>query len=327
MRCERQSMKSLRWLHMVVVLAFLSACSGSSGIGGSIFPTETALPSPVVNVTPAPDAGAALTAYLDAFKADDYNAMYAMLSKVSQDGITLENFALKNRDALNTMSAGSFDYQVLSSLVNPYSAEVSYQVTYHTALIGDIDRDMVAKFALENNAWKLNWDDGLILPELAGGNTLRMDYSIPARGNIYDRDGDIVAGQSDAYAFSITPGNVTEESQNVLLSEVRSLCGNSIEGLAQEIFNTPAQYPITLCEASADESERIRSINPSGLEWTPYNSRYYFEQGVGANCVGYTLPIGQENLDEYRRLGYRGDERVGVDGIEAWAEDYLAGQH
>ncbi len=118
-----------------------------------------------------------------------------------------------------------------------------------------------------------------------------MDYNVPSRGNIYDRNGDVLAAQSDAYAFSILPGNVTENSLGTLLSEVWSLCGISPDELGAEINNTPAQYPIPLCEASADESERIRNINPSGLEWTPYNSRYYFEQGVGSNVVGYTLPI------------------------------------
>jgi len=186
---------------------------------------------------------------------------------------------------------------------------------------------MVAKFALENNEWNLNWNDGLILPELAGGNILRMDYKIPSRGNIYDHKGNVLAAQSDAYAFSIIPGNVTQDSEPTLLSEVRSLCGNSPEVLAGQIASTPAQYPIPLCEASADESERIRSINPSGLEWTPYNSRYYFEQGVGSNIVGYTLSISPDNLDEYRRRGYQGSERVGAAGIEAWAENYLSGQH
>ena len=321
-------MKFLRWLDILALLAFLSACTpGGGGIGVPFLSTDTPLPPPPVTIESAPDAGAALSAYLDAFKADDYNAMYAMLSKVAQDSIKLEDFALRNRDAINTMSAGSFDYQILSSLVNPYSSEVSYHVTYHTALVGDLDRDMVARFTLEDNAWKLNWDAGLILPELAGGNVLRMDYNIPSRGNIYDRDGDVLAAQSDAYAFSIIPGNVTEESEGILLSEVRNLCGNSPEALADEIFNTPPQYPIPLCEASADESERIRSINPSGLEWTPYNSRYYFEQGVGSNIVGYTKFISPEELDEYRRRGYSGSERIGAQGIEYWAEDYLAGKH
>lgn len=319
-------MKIHRWLNIVVTLTFLSAC-GPSGIGGSIFPTDTPLPPPHVTVESAPNADAALTVYLDAFKADDYNGMYGMLSKVSQDSITLEDFARRNRDALNEMSARSFDYEVLSSLVNPYSAEVAYRVTYHTALVGEIQRDMVARLSLENGQWKLQWEDALILPELAGGNLLRMDYSIPSRAEIYDRDGDVLVAQSEVYAFHIIPGNVTEESLGTLLSEVRNLCGISPELLSEEIVNTPALYPIPLCEASAQESERIRSIYPSGLQWETYDSRYYFGQGVGSNIVGYTLFISEANMETYRRRGYRGDERVGVAGIEAWAEDYLAGQH
>src|SRR5574341_1511922 len=42
---ERQRMKFLRWLNIVVILTFLSAC-GSTGIGGSFFPTDTPLPQP-----------------------------------------------------------------------------------------------------------------------------------------------------------------------------------------------------------------------------------------------------------------------------------------
>ena len=316
-------MKFLRWLDFIALLTFLTACSG----GSSIFPTETSLPQPIVTVSPAPKADAALMAYLDAFKAEDYNTMYGSLSKVTQDSITLEDFAKRNRDALNEMSAGSFDYEVLSSLVNPYTSEVNFRITYHTALVGDIQREMIARFALESNQWKLQWDESLILPELAGGNTLRMDYSIPSRGNIYDRKGEVIAAQSDAYAFSIIPGNVTEDSLNVLLTEVWRLCGISPEALSEQIFNTPALFPIQLCEASAQESERIRTVYPSGLEWTPYNARYYFEQGVASNIIGYTLFISEKDMETYRRLGYAGDERVGETGIEQWAEEYLGGQH
>ncbi len=318
-------MKLFRWLSILVILTYLSACS-ASGIG-PIFPTDTPLPQPPVTIVSAPDVDVALKTYLDAFKADDYNTMYGLLSKVSQDAHSLEDFAKRNKDALNEMSAGSFDYEILSSLVNPFASEVSFRVIYHTALVGDIQRDMVARFALESDAWKLQWDDGLILPELAGGNLLKMDYSTPSRGNIYDRNGDALAAQADAYAFEVIPGNVTDDSRGTLLSEVWNLCGISMETLDQEITNTPGQFAIPLCEASEQESQRIRSIAPSGLQWTDYNSRYYFQQGVGSNVVGYTAPIPAEQVDQYRRRGYAFNERIGGAGIERSAEDYLSGKH
>src|ERR1044071_7975281 len=150
-------MKFLRWLNILALLTFISACSpGSVNIPILSSSTATTLPQPPVTIESAPDAGAALTAYLEALKADKYNDMYAMLSKVSQDALSLEEFAKRNRDALNEMSAGSFDYKVMSSLVNAYSSQVSYHVTYHTALVGDIDRDMVAKFSLERKSTRLN---------------------------------------------------------------------------------------------------------------------------------------------------------------------------
>ncbi|HQV94471.1 MAG TPA: penicillin-binding transpeptidase domain-containing protein [Anaerolineales bacterium] len=319
-------MKLFRPLNFILIAAFiLTACSSNGGV--SIFPTETSLPQPVVTINSAPDAGAALTAYLDAYKADDYNAMYAMLSKVTTDALPLDQFAKRNKDALNEMSAGSFDYVINSALVNPLSAEVAYNVTYHTVLAGDIQRDMIARFTLEDGKWKLQWDDANILPELAGGNLLKMDYKIPSRGEIYDRNGEPFAAQSDVYAFYVIPGSVTDESIGTLAARVWALCGISPEVLTQDILNTPDQFAIPLCEASADESVIIRGSSPSGLQWEQYTSRYYFEQGTGSNVVGYTTFISAEDLDQYKRLGYQGSERVGNAGIERSMEDYLAGKH
>jgi len=318
-------MKYLRWLNIIVILTFLSACT-SGGIDVPGVPTATLLPSPPVTIISAPNPEITLGNYLMAFKTDDYNNMYALLSKVSQDATPLEDFAKRNRDALDEMSAGSFDYEVRSSLVNPYSAEIAYSVTYHTALVGDIQRDIIARFVLENDEWKLQWDDSLILPELAGGNILKMDYSTPARGNIYDRDGDPLAAQSEVYAFSILPGNVTNESFGTLVSEAWRLCGIDQEVLSEQINNTPDLFPIPLCEASEQESARIRSVYPSGLQWETYTSRYYFGQGASSNIVGYTQPIFAEDLEAYRRLGYAGDERVGSTGVEKSEEASLGGK-
>jgi methylphosphotriester-DNA--protein-cysteine methyltransferase len=55
--------------------------------------------------------------------------------------ISAEDFAARHSDALNKMSAGSFDYEILSALINnPYTAQVAFRLIYHTALVGDISR-------------------------------------------------------------------------------------------------------------------------------------------------------------------------------------------
>jgi penicillin-binding protein 2 len=63
------------------------------------------------------------------------------------------------------------------------------------------------------------------------------------------------------------------------------------------------------------------------LQWQQYNSRYYFEHGVGSNIIGYTRAIDPSEVDAYKRLGYKVDDRVGGAGIEKWAENYLGGKH
>ena len=265
--------------------------------------------------------------YLEAFKTENYAGMYEMLNQASRDAISLEDFTDRHRDSLNIMSAGSLDYETLSTLVNdPYTAQVAYRIIYRTSLVDDISRDMVAPFNLENGEWKLGWDASLILPELAGGMRLAMDYQIPARGDIYDVNGEAIVNQANAVALGIIPGQMSDTNSGTLINELASLCTLDPDDIRDKIDVSGLDWYIPICEASVDEAERILALNPGGLVVTPYEARFY-HQGLASQVVGYTQFISEENLDEYRRLGYRGDERVGAAGIEKWAEDYVAGQH
>ncbi len=327
-------MKLFRWISLLVVTAMLlGACSAAPEGGGNPLQTlfssstSTPLPTPSVKYTPAPDARAEVTAYLEALKKGDYASMYAMLTQVSQESITPEDFTKAYNESLNTMSAGSFDYEILSSLLNPHNAQVGYRITYHTALVGDLQRDIVMNLALEDGGWKVQWADGMILPELAGGNHLSMDYQIPARGDIYDRDGKPVATQSDVFAFGINTGSIDYNNIDTLTGELARLCGLQVKDIEDQIAISGSGWYLPMCEGTRQEAERLLALNPGGLEVTSYTSRYYSNQGDASAITGYVHPIDPTQVDEYRRRGYRGDERVGQQGIEKWAEDYLGGKH
>jgi len=327
-------MKAIRWINYILILAFLTSCgsagsSGGSGLGGfgTIFATETPLPTAPVAITPAPDAQAAIFQYLQAYQSDDFAAMYEMLAKYSRDAITLDDFTKRHNDALNTMSASKIEFTVNSSLLSPYAAEVGYSITYKTVLAGDIQRNIVSHLVLDEGVWKVEWVEGMILPELAGGNLLAMEYSVPARGNIYDRDGLPIVSQADAFAFGIQTDQIDLEMINTLVTDLGRLCGFDPEYIRDQIDASGPGWYLPMCEGTRDEAQRLLSISPGGLVYTDYESRYYFRTGLAPQAVGYTLSISPEQLDEYRRLGYNGSEKVGQAGIEKWAEDYLAGQH
>jgi len=325
-------MKALRWINYILILAFLSSCSAGangSGVGiPNLFTTPTPLPTAHANVTPAPDAQSAITAYLQALQMDDYAGMYDMLSQSSRTAITIEDFSKRYNDALNTMSAASIEYTINSSLLSPYAAEVAYSITYKTVLAGDIQRNIVVHLVNEEGIWKVQWDEAMILPELAGGNSLAMEYSIPARGNIYDREGKPIVTQADAFAFGIQTEQVDLKMINTLVTDLGRLCGFDPEYIRDQIdANGPGNY-LPMCEGTREEAQRLLSISPGGLVISDeYNSRYYFKTGLAPQAVGYTQLISPTQLDEYRRLGYNGSEKVGQSGIELWAEDYLAGKH
>jgi len=325
-------MKVFRSINIILILAFLSACSGGStgGDGGGFsnpFATSTPLPTAQATIISAPDAQAAVTEFLQALQKDDFETMYAMLTKSSRDAITLEDFSKRWSTTLNEMSAANIEYVINSSQISPSDAEVGYGITYKTALAGDIKRDIVMRLKNEDNSWKVIWDDGLIIPELAGGNSVAMEYSVPARGDIYDRNGLPIVSQSDAFAFGIQTGEIDPKLRGTLTAELGKLCGYDPKYIEDLIdANGPGNY-LPMCEGTREEAQRLLSINPRGLAVSEYNSRYYSGTGLAPQSVGYTLSISPEQLNSYRRLGYNGSEKVGQAGIEKWAENYLAGQH
>ncbi len=318
---------------LILLLIFLSACAPKPGGGGSslfgVFPSPTPLPTPHIGVTPPPavDARATITRFLDALKNNDFASMYALLAKDSKAAMTQDAFTKKYNDALDAMGVKKLDYEVHTQTLNPDTALVGYSITYHTALFGDLQREFSAALNKEGGEWRVEWNNNLILPELANGDVLKTDYQIPARGNIYDQNGQPIVAQSDAYALGVTPGKINPNSEGLLVSELSKVCGMPPDEIKALYAGAAPDWYVGVCEVSADQAKAVLDMGLGGLVVNPYNSRFYFDSGIAPQVVGYTQLIQPQQLDQYRRMGYRGDENVGQSGIEKSMESYLAGKH
>jgi penicillin-binding protein 2 len=319
-------MKRIFAINIFLLAALLAGCATANG---AVTP-GSALPTPVISVTLVPDPASAMNLYLEAMKAEDYATMYAMLSDASRLAISEEDFIKRHNDAYNEMSLQEMTYDVRSTMTNPGTAEVAYGLNYATALVGELKRDMIANFVLEDGQWKLNWDDGLILPELKGGNVLRMSYKIPARGDIYDRDGHAVVTQADAYALGIDPGPTlaNPDLYGDLLAVASRLSGKSQDEISDSLTGQQPGWWVPLGEVAAEDLIfSTEYLNSLGILVRAYNSRFYHDGGVGSSITGYLAPLTPENVDQYRRDGYSFGARVGAGlGVEQNYESQLGGE-
>jgi penicillin-binding protein 2 len=312
---------------VLLIFTFLSACGNGGSILPAADPTAT-LAKPAVYVTRAPEPISALDQFTQAWQIGNYEGMYALLSIQSQNALALEDFAARYRDAMNALTLRELKIDLFTPVQNTDTAQIPFRVTYNTNVIDDLVRDMTAALILEHGNWRIVWDDGLILPELKGGNRLSMDFESVTRGSIYDVDGDVIAGNDNIVAFGIVPGELNPDSEGYVLNTLYELTGTRPNNIRElyELAGPDWYVPVGEARAS-DVQKRINSLSAlNGVVMSPYSARYYDRNGIASQSVGYVAPIPAEEAQVYQRQGYPGDARVGQSGIEQWGEDFLAGK-
>ncbi len=319
-----------RWL-ITLLLLVVVACTQTPDTPGTatVEPTST-LRLVTPQVTSAPNVQAAARAFLEAWKAEDYAAMYSMLTSPSQDAISLEEFTRHYESIAIEATLSGLDYEVLQSLTEPDFGQVSYRVILHSTLVGDIIGETSMNLSMEHGEWRVQWADTLVLPQLEGGNYLKMDLEIPARANIYDRNGHALVAQADATAIGLQVDLIDPDpdARSALYSALSRVTGMRADTIAAKVDAAYAGDYIQLGEVPADRVAANYSLLESmgGPVLRPNKWRFYYDGGVAPHVIGYVAQIREEQLEEYLRRGYRPDERVGQSGLERWAEPYLAGK-
>jgi penicillin-binding protein 2 len=318
----------------LLIIMLLSACTtkATPDVEPSAAPTLTQtslLPDPLVQTTQVPDVSASLTSFMEAWRQDNYSGMYDMLTRVSKDAITLGDFEKSYSEFSVNLTLQDIEYTILSTLVSPASAQVSFRVTYQTVLIESLTREMIANLSLEDNVWRIQWEAGLMMPELSGGNKLLLNVSSPARGNIYDVNGEALVAGAEVVSLGISPVSIEDGNYSATVSMLSVLTGKKtkdIYGLLDEYGYDSGYIPIGEALAQDLDERESQVVGLQGFVQNRYQSRYYYDGGIGPHITGYVKPIYAEELAEYQRLGYRADDRVGASGLEKWGEEYLFGK-
>ncbi len=164
----------------------------------------------------------------------------------------------------------------------------------------------------------------------ANANRIRLVYLPPPRGQIYDRNGVLLADNIPAYRLEVVPERVPHlQAMLQQLAQVVPLSAEDLRRFHDELAqHRPFQSVPLRLKLSEDEIARF-AINQwrfPGVAVVPYLMRNYPQGKLFAHVLGY---VGRIDASEQARLDpalYAGTLQIGKSGIERQYEDLLHGK-
>ena len=161
-------------------------------------------------------------------------------------------------------------------------------------------------------------------------NRIRLIASQPIRGNILDRDGNVLANSKLNYSLIIKPEFIDKNNLETIFARLAKLLNISELELFDRYYNGLDQneYAIQILDNLSTE-QLIRfeenQNNFLGIEIKTKVVRNYPYETLAAHALGYTSPITESEYEILSNDGYRLDDLIGRTGIEYAYENILRG--
>jgi penicillin-binding protein 2 len=265
-------------------------------------------------------------AYLSAWQAGDYATMYSLLTPPSQVRLSQEQFQDYYSRAMTEATTTKIEIQLQSLLHDSNHAAVNFTSTWQTMLFGPIQANNQMHLTFLEGRWGIEWQPTLVLPQLGEGISLAFLSEQPTRGNIYDKNFHALATQGQVVTVGLIPQYV--EDQKTVVDQLARITGVGSEKIISSMAAARPDWFVPVADISFETSLQYDNLfnNLRGVDRRARSVRTYNDGDTAAHLIGYMGAIPAEQKQEYLIQGYRGDELVGLRGVEAWAEPELAGQ-
>lgn len=188
---------------------------------------------------------------------------------------------------------------------------------------------IVSVLVIVGRLWYLQLARGEHYARLADGNRMRQLRLLPARGDIKDRNGNVLVRSKSAFTVSVVPGGLPRGDNTTmeLLSDLLNLTTEELEEALKRGEGVPYE-PVRIQRDATPETviaiEENR-INLPGIFIEEEPVREYLCESLAAHVVGYLGAISAAELQQYGPT-YRGSDLVGKSGIERTYEELLRGE-
>lgn len=182
--------------------------------------------------------------------------------------------------------------------------------------------------------WRLQIVEGPLHGRAAEQNRIRLEALPALRGVVYDRHGEILAGNAPTFVVSVIEADIPRPRRAAMLTKLAALLGTTREELEttlsknripEDVF-TPVQVRGHVSREAALTIEEHGWDLP-GVQVSVTSARAYTDAEIISHVLGYLLQPSPEDYErKYRGEGYSGRDKVGASGVEAAYESELRGR-
>ncbi len=269
-----------------------------------------------------------LQQYMSYINEGNYEKMYALLSTQTQSSLSKEDFISKNKKIYEGMDAHNVAIEITKiEISNKNQMVVSYDTTMDT-LAGEISFSNSAVFTKNKDRdYGLVWLSQLIFPMLNSTDKVKV-ITIPAeRGNILDRNGEMLAGKGLASSIGFVPGKMSTEKE-VDIANVSALLDIPAENIQKKLSASYVKedtfVPIkTIAKGQQALEDSLLKIK--GIKITDVTVRSYPFGEKTSHLTGYIQAINKEELERLASQHYNANSVLGKSGLEKIYESQLHG--
>ncbi len=184
-------------------------------------------------------------------------------------------------------------------------------------------------FGLAGWYFKLQVVDHTEYATRSQANSIKLRPVVPARGSIFDRNGQLLAENVPAYRLDVLPDKAGDSKKLIAgLSGIFALTPEEIKHFENTRKSTRGFRPITLkLRVSDDEMARfaVDRWRYPGVELEPYLTRRYPYGDLFGHIIGYVGRIDEQDLQKMGD-GNAALTHTGKSGLERYYEEILRGK-
>lgn len=264
--------------------------------------------------------------YLDAKSSTRFEEYVDTLEEgsISAEGYTSQELAERYETVFQAIGVDALDIANREILYDEEADTYAFRyIALMTTVLGETETMAYqAEISETEEAKAVQWDPSLFFPDMEEGDTVSLSYTEPKRGSIYDRDGNMLAGEGDAYEAGLYPAVLGEGDQREeRLAEISETFDVSVETLerllSQNWVTEESLVPFKVVDTG--ETPEV-----PGVLYQQTTDRLYPLGEAAAHLIGYVGDVSAEDIENDPKL--QSGQVIGKGGLEYRYDQELRGE-